>query len=152
MFKRIIDSLQRSLKSLFGNMVALGALTGSFVTMLLAMYPTLTFSVARVWQVLFILLMFSLVVGLFFLIQAMGLLYVDEPTGASQFFKSAGSKFWKLLLVSLPFLILLALAVWAIVPPDTKLRKGKDLAGGATLTYSVDVKPGEDTGVINKVA
>lgn len=142
MFKRIIDSLQRSLKSLFGNMVALGALTGSFVTMLLALYPTLTFSVARVWQVLFILVMFCLSVVLFFLIQAMGLLYVDEPTGASQFLKSAGSKFWKLLVVSLPFLVLLSLAVWGTGKIDSTItagmREAANSAGGYDKVLAVE--------------
>jgi SecD/SecF fusion protein len=50
-------------------------------------------------------------------------------------------------------IILLAcilLSVWAIMPPEKKLRKGKDLAGGASLVYGVDVRPGEGD-VINKV-
>ncbi len=48
-------------------------------------------------------------------------------------------------------LILLALAAFAVYPPSKKLRLGKDLAGGASLVYSVDVAPGE-TGVAGKVA
>jgi SecD/SecF fusion protein len=40
-------------------------------------------------------------------------------------------------------LAVLGLSLWATFPTESKLRKGKDLAGGASLVYSVDVKPGE---------
>ncbi len=36
------------------------------------------------------------------------------------------------------------IAVWAIIPPAEKLRRGKDLAGGVTLVYTVEVEPGAD--------
>lgn len=44
-----------------------------------------------------------------------------------------------------------ALSVYFILPPAEKLRKGKDLAGGATLVYSVDLKPGEGPETLAKV-
>src|ERR1051326_2326158 len=47
--------------------------------------------------------------------------------------------------------IVLAISVWAIYPPDKKLRLGKDLAGGIALVYNVDVKPGE-ANVLGEVA
>jgi preprotein translocase subunit SecD len=37
----------------------------------------------------------------------------------------------------------LLISIWAIIPPSKQLRLGKDLAGGATLVYSVEIKPGE---------
>jgi SecD/SecF fusion protein len=40
-----------------------------------------------------------------------------------------------------------------LYPPESKLRKGKDLAGGVTLVYSIDVQPGESPGaVLDQVA
>lgn len=45
----------------------------------------------------------------------------------------------------------LAVALWAILPPEQKLRKGKDLAGGATLVYAVDVKPGDPPDTLTRV-
>ncbi len=36
------------------------------------------------------------------------------------------------------------ISVWAIMPPAEKLRRGKDLAGGVTLVYTVEVEPGAD--------
>ncbi|MBK7405308.1 MAG: protein translocase subunit SecD [Phycisphaerales bacterium] len=51
-------------------------------------------------------------------------------------------KFWtKLALV----LALLILAYMASSPPAKKLRLGKDLRGGVSLTYSVEVRPGDDS-------
>jgi len=38
-------------------------------------------------------------------------------------------------------LVLIALSFWAILPLDVRLRKGKDLNGGATLVYQVELKP-----------
>lgn len=41
-------------------------------------------------------------------------------------------------------LVFLGVAIWAIIPPKEKLRLGKDLRGGASLVYSVQIKSGED--------
>ncbi|MEM7622032.1 MAG: protein translocase subunit SecD [Planctomycetota bacterium] len=38
---------------------------------------------------------------------------------------------------------LLVLAFWAVTPPQEKLRLGKDLRGGTTLVYSVQIDPGQ---------
>ncbi|MFN7019832.1 MAG: protein translocase subunit SecD [Phycisphaerales bacterium] len=46
--------------------------------------------------------------------------------------------------------VLTIIAVVAINPPEKKLRRGKDLAGGASLVYQVFTKPG-DTDVMGKV-
>jgi len=39
---------------------------------------------------------------------------------------------------------LLVLAAWAVTPPEQKLRLGKDLRGGTTLVYSVQMDPGQN--------
>lgn len=39
----------------------------------------------------------------------------------------------------------LVLFVWAFMPPETKLRKGKDLAGGVSMVYSVRIDPNDDS-------
>jgi SecD/SecF fusion protein len=46
---------------------------------------------------------------------------------------------------------LLALAALAIVPPEKKLRLGKDLRGGVSLTYAVQIKPGDPPDVVERV-
>ena len=48
------------------------------------------------------------------------------------------------------FLVLAVLVVftWAIIPPDKKLRRGKDLAGGVSMTYAVQIESNEDAKAI----
>jgi SecD/SecF fusion protein len=41
-------------------------------------------------------------------------------------------------------ILALALFTWAIIPPSEKLRLGKDLRGGVSLVYSVQINPNED--------
>lgn len=52
---------------------------------------------------------------------------------------------------ALILLACLALAIWAIVPPEAKLRRGKDLAGGATLVYEVFIQPSDPSDTLAKV-
>ncbi len=40
----------------------------------------------------------------------------------------------------------LAVSVWAIIPPEEKLRRGKDLAGGVSLVYPVEIEARENAG------
>ncbi len=39
---------------------------------------------------------------------------------------------------------LLVLCVWAIYPPEQKIRLGKDLRGGVSLVYHVRLDPGDN--------
>jgi SecD/SecF fusion protein len=55
--------------------------------------------------------------------------------------------------MSLPLRIALVVFVtlascWLLFPAEKKLRKGKDLAGGVTLIYQIDVPPGESPGEV----
>lgn len=48
--------------------------------------------------------------------------------------------------------VVLLLAVYGLYPPGEKLRLGKDLAGGVSLVYAVDIRPGEPAReVLNRV-
>ncbi|MFI4916302.1 MAG: protein translocase subunit SecD [Phycisphaerales bacterium JB060] len=48
---------------------------------------------------------------------------------------------------------MLAFAIWGFMPPKEKLRLGKDLAGGVTLTYAVQIEPGQNAQeILNQLA
>ncbi len=47
----------------------------------------------------------------------------------------------RLLMHAIIVLLIIIWSVWQIVPPETKLRRAKDLNGGATLVYQVELKP-----------
>ncbi|MFN0012463.1 MAG: protein translocase subunit SecD [Phycisphaerales bacterium] len=48
-------------------------------------------------------------------------------------------------------LVVAVLAVLAIVPPEDKLRRGKDLAGGTSLIYQVNIKPGDPADTLSNM-
>src|SRR5690349_11152286 len=45
----------------------------------------------------------------------------------------------------------IVIAIWSIIPPEKKLRLGRDLSGGVSLVYNVQVKPGDPPDVVAKV-
>src|SRR5437762_10990537 len=47
--------------------------------------------------------------------------------------------------------VTIAIAIWSIIPPEKKLRLGRDLSGGVSLVYTVQVKPGDPPDVVAKV-
>jgi SecD/SecF fusion protein len=48
-------------------------------------------------------------------------------------------------------LFVLVVCIWAIFPPEKKLRLGKDLRGGVSLVYAVQLKPGDQSDVLERV-
>ncbi len=46
--------------------------------------------------------------------------------------------------------LVLVLCLLALNPPSEKLRKGKDLAGGTSLVYTVDIQPGDPDDVLER--
>lgn len=54
---------------------------------------------------------------------------------------------FRLLLIAL----VLAGAVASIIPPERQLRLGKDLRGGVSLTYAVQIAPGDPADVVSRV-
>lgn len=49
-------------------------------------------------------------------------------------------------------LVVVLVCIWAIYPPETKLRRGKDIAGGVSLIYGVDIKPTDPPDTLAKVS
>ena len=59
------------------------------------------------------------------------------------------SSLWKRILLQV---VVLAACAWFIWPPEKQLRFGRDLAGGISLVYNVQIGPGEaNNSVIGKV-
>jgi len=48
-------------------------------------------------------------------------------------------------------LVLIALSVINILPPEDKLRRGKDLAGGVSLVYQVELKPDDPDNTVPRM-
>jgi len=49
---------------------------------------------------------------------------------------------------SILVLVVMLAALWSVYPPETSLRLGKDLSGGVTLVYAVQIGQNEDAGEV----
>ncbi len=66
------------------------------------------------WQVALTLLLMIIIPVLFFMLQAMGVKYTNAEIKLSDLLRLAGRDFWKLLLISLPFIALVWFLVWSV--------------------------------------
>ncbi len=130
MIKDVFASIGAAARKLFTNFGAVLIALLFYVALWLTGYAFFNTGLATQWQValnLAVLPVLALI--LFFLLQAMGLSYVRIGVGTGYLLKRALKDFWKLLVVSLP-LILLA---WALVKLFGYLD-GKILASAAKRT------------------
>ncbi|HEX8139282.1 MAG TPA: hypothetical protein VF544_17095 [Pyrinomonadaceae bacterium] len=115
-----LKSMGHALGRLFGNWRALVVLLLLYGLMLASLYFFIAVREASLWQVLLTFLLAALVPVLFFIIQVIGVRYVDEGAGAKALLRSGLRDFWKLLVVSLPLLLM----VWLIAYVFSKLQVG----------------------------
>ncbi|MGH9768661.1 MAG: hypothetical protein ACREAB_14620, partial [Blastocatellia bacterium] len=111
MIKDIFHSIAAAALRLFANWGALLISLALYAALVGAVYLFFTIREATISQVALNLILPMAAVALFFLIQAIGLSYVRIGVGAGYLLKRALKDCWKILLASLP-LILLA---WLIV-------------------------------------
>jgi len=111
MLKDVFHSIAAAAQRLFANWVALLISFLLYAAMVGAIYLFFNIREATALQVALNLILPIVAVALFFLIQAMGLSYMRIGVGAGYLLKRSLSDCWKILLASLP-LILLA---WLIV-------------------------------------
>jgi hypothetical protein len=122
-----LKSMGHALGRLFGNWRALLIVLLLYGLMLASLYFFIAVREASLWQVLLTFLLAALVPVLFFIIQVIGVRYVDEGAGAKALLGWALRDFWKLLVVSLPLLLL----VWLIAYVFSKFQVGAATAVAA---------------------
>lgn len=93
-------------KRLFANWRVLILLLILYSALIAALYFFIATREASVWQVLLTFLLAVLVPVLFFTIQAIGTRHVERDAGARELFGWAARNFWKLLVVTVPVLLL----------------------------------------------
>ncbi|HEX8772799.1 MAG TPA: hypothetical protein VF735_04280 [Pyrinomonadaceae bacterium] len=107
-----LKEMGRAARRLFGNWRALLVLLALYGAMLSATYFFISGREANLWQVLFTFLLALLVPALFFIIQVIGIRYVEDGFKTKELLSSAMRDFWKLLVVTLPLLLVLWLVVY----------------------------------------
>lgn len=105
-----LASMGRAAGRLFRNWRALLVLLLFYGVMLAALYLFIAVREASLWQVFVTFLLAALVPVLFFIIQVIGIRYVETGAGTKELLRWGVRDFWKLLVVTVPLL----LVVWLI--------------------------------------
>jgi hypothetical protein len=101
-----LKAMWRAATRLFANWRALILLLILYSALIAALYFFIAVREARVWQVFLTFLLALVAPILFFIIQAVGTRYVERDAGARELFVWAARNFWKLLVVTVPVLLL----------------------------------------------
>ncbi len=118
MIKDILHSIAAAAQRLFVNWAALLISLFLYLALLGSVYAFFTIREATISQVALNLILPVVAVSLFFLIQAMGLSYVRIGVGAGYLLKRSLKDCWKILLASLPLVLLAWLIVYLFGKAD----------------------------------
>ena len=128
---RDLGAMGRAAKRLFGNWRALLLILVLYAALVASLYFFIAIREASFWQVMATFLLAALVPVLFFILQAIGTRYVEREVKTRELLRWSVSHFWRLLVVTLPVLLL----VWLLVYLFGKFQPGVPAAvsdaGGA---------------------
>jgi hypothetical protein len=103
---RGLKAIGTAARRLFLNWRALLTLMLLYAVMLTSLYFFIAVREASVWQVLVTFLLAALIPSLFFVIQAIGVRYVESDVRTKDLLRWSVRDFWKLLVVTVPLLLL----------------------------------------------
>ena len=118
MLKDVLHSIAAAAQRLFANWAALLISLLLYAAMIGAIYLFFNSREATALQVALNLILPIVAVALFFLIQAMGLSYMRIGVGAGYLLKRSLKDCWKILLASLPLILLAGLIVYLFEKTD----------------------------------
>ncbi|MGH9764499.1 MAG: hypothetical protein ACREDR_06360 [Blastocatellia bacterium] len=113
MIRNVIGSIAKSARRLFTSWRSLIVLIVLYAAMLISIYLFASTGLATLMQILLTFLAALLAPLLFFIVQAMCVGYIGSE-GSGRLFVSSLKGFWKLVLMTVPFVLLAWLAVWLI--------------------------------------
>ncbi|MBL8208481.1 MAG: hypothetical protein JNM09_29900, partial [Blastocatellia bacterium] len=128
----MIRNITNATRALLGNWKMIAMFVVIYAAFVFALYLFFTTPEARMWQVALTFLLMLLIPVLFFVLQTMGVEYVNGEGKFSEWLARVGREFWKPLLISLPVIALTWLAIWGLNTLDTNLTAGiRDAAASA---------------------
>lgn len=101
-----LKAMAGAARRLFGNWRALILLLVLYAAMIASLYFFISGREASVWQVLTTFLLAALLPVLFFIIQTIGVRYVESNTRTRVLLRGSARDFWKLLVATVPLLLL----------------------------------------------
>jgi hypothetical protein len=140
MIRNIINAITNASRSLFGNWKTVAVFVVLHATFVFAVYLFFTTPEARMWQVALTFLLTLVIPILFFVLQTMGVEYVNSE---GNWLARVGREFWKPLLISLPVFALTWLVIWGLNKFDYTMTAGIREAASAAGTDAA-YKAGEE--------
>ena len=104
-----MNNIKTAMRNLFKRWRVAATFAGLYAAMLGAAYAFIKLSEARLWHVALSIALAVIVPILFFMIQAMAASYTQAQTGENSLVGRALKDFWKLLLLSLPLILVVFL-------------------------------------------
>ena len=135
MVKDVFHSIAAAAQRLFVNWAALLISLSMYSALLGALYLFFTIREATATQVTLNLILPIAAVALFFMIQAMGLSYVRTGVGATHLFKRSLKDCRRILLASLPLILIASLAVYLFDKADQAFFIVPGAAGSKVMRW-----------------
>ena len=114
MLKNSLEALGGAARTLWRNRGALAIFNALYAALLIALYLFVSTTEARVWKIALSALLAVVAPVLFFMIQAAGVRYAPGEVAPVMLMRHALRDFWKIFLVTLPF-IALGVLVWYLL-------------------------------------
>jgi hypothetical protein len=135
MVKDVFHSIAAAAQRLFANWAALLISLSMYSALLGALYLFFTIREATAAQVALNLILPIAAVALFFMIQAMGLSYVRIGVGAAHLLKRSLEDCWRILLASLPLILIASLVVYLFGKADQAFFTESGAAGSKSMVW-----------------
>ncbi len=139
----MLRNITTATRALFGNWKMLTVFVVLYAAFVFALYLFFTTPEARMWQVALTILLLLILPILFFVLQTLGVEYVNGDRNFSELLARAGREFWKPLLLSLPVIAVTWLVIWGLNKLDFTLTAGIREAANAAGTDAA-YKAGEE--------
>jgi hypothetical protein len=135
MVKDVVHSIAAAAQRLFANWAALLISLSMYLALLGAIYLFFNIREATATQVTLNLVLPVAAVALFFMIQAMGLSYVRIGVGAAYLLKRSLEDCWRILLASLPLILIAWLIVYLFGKADQAFFIESGGAGSKSMVW-----------------
>ena len=139
MVKDVFHSIAAAAQRLLLNWAALLISLSMYLALLGAIYLFFTIREATAAQVALNLVLPIAAVALFFMIQAMGLSYTRIGVGAAYLLKRSMGDFWRILLASMPLILLAWLILYLFSGSDAARSEATEWTWGSVAVHAIQI-------------
>ncbi len=151
MTKQVLTALARAAHALLSHWPAVLVLATLYAALVAACFLFVTTREATAWQLLLTLLTALAAPVLFFALQAGGTSYAVGETSPGELLRRAARTFWKLLVVSLPVVLVGVLGFYLLNKVERRMSKARADAGQAAAIEVNGDASAADEGTLGEV-